>query len=72
MRHPTEWGVIFVLGGTLLLAGCASQSYKHFVKPIADDLHSVGHKLGKISDHLRDPTCTTAECEWQHGAFGNE
>ncbi len=72
MSKPETWGVIFVLGSTLLLAACASQSYKHFVKPITDDLKVVAHKLGQHLDLHRDPNCITADCKWKSDALDHE
>ena len=71
MSKPETWGVIFVLGGTLLLAGCASPGYVKYVKPLTDKIRIVDEKLTALSDKYRDPDCITADCQWQRQVFEN-
>ncbi len=54
-----------------LLSGCASPAYVKYVKPLTNKIRVLDEKLTALSDKYRDPTCITADCQWQRDADEN-
>ena len=71
MSKVNQWGLAIVLSGTMFLASCASPGYVKYVKPITSKVWEYTDKVGATIDRYRDPTCITADCQWQRDADEN-